>query len=381
MGLQRMRRPTQAAGPPQFVMRELEREHIERYLQQVVGKDVTLLAIVPLGEAPSDGAALKAYGYGKPLRIDYRVAGERRSAVFHTMAPNCFGHEFPSDRAQALLWAHSAYNHLPRHVGSLDVGAFKADGTLASLGSTGEFFQITEYAEGRGYNEDLARLCDGGKLRHLDCDRADALCDYLLEIHSRPGPDPGLYTRRIRELLGHGECIMGLIDSFPHHPAVPASVLEEIERLCVQWRWKIKGLQHRLRQVHGDFHPWNILFSDGTEFRVLDRSRGEWGDPADDVTCITANYLFFSLRRSDRLEGPLGALFANFWRRYLSGSGSREILSVAAPFFAFRGLVLASPVWYPQLSDSIRSKILRFVINVLRQDAFDPSEVNRYLES
>ena len=144
---------------------------------------------------------------------------------------------------------------------------------------------------------------------------------------------------------------------------------------------KIKGLQHRLRQVHGDFHPWNILFGDGTEFRLLDRSRGEFGDPADDVTCITANYLFFSLRRSGRVEGPLGALFANFWRRYLAGTGSREMLAVAAPFYAFRGLVLASPVWYPQLSDSLRSKILRFVVNVLREDAFDPSQVNTYLES
>ena len=35
--------------------------------------------------------------------------------------------------------------------------------------------------------------------------------------------------------------------------------------------------------MHGDFHPWNLLFREGVEFSVLDRSRGEWGEPADDV--------------------------------------------------------------------------------------------------
>ena len=53
------------------------------------------------------------------------------------------------------------------------------------------------------------------ELRPLDLERADALCDYLVEIHRVAGPDPGLYVRRIRELLGHGECIFGVDDSYP----------------------------------------------------------------------------------------------------------------------------------------------------------------------
>src|SRR5204863_869916 len=122
-----------------------------------------------------------------------------------------------------------------------------------------------------------------------------------------------------------------------------------IEQQCVRWRWKLKGRTHRLRQVHGDFHPWNILFGRETEVRVLDRSRGEWGDTADDVASITANYVFFSLQRSRRLEGALETLFSRFWDRYLSRTQDRELLEVVAPFFAFRGLVIASPVWYPTL--------------------------------
>jgi aminoglycoside phosphotransferase family enzyme len=146
----------------------------------------------------------------------------------------------------------------------------------------------------------------------------------------------------------------------------------------VKWRWKLKPVTHRLRQIHGDFYPWNILFGDGTDFRVLDRSRGEFGDPADDVTCITSNFLFFSLQRHGRLAGVLEALFQRFWERYLAKSGDVEILRVTAPFFAFRGLVMASPLWYPALPDSVRQKLLAFVFTVLTEDDFDPQEVNHY---
>jgi aminoglycoside phosphotransferase family enzyme len=133
-----------------------------------------------------------------------------------------------------------------------------------------------------------------------------------------------------------------------------------------------------LRQIHGDFHPWNILFRSGVDFRLLDRSRGEYGDPADDVTCLTLNYFFFSLQRSGRLEGSLETLFLRFWERYLKKSGDREILRVVAPFYAFRGLVIASPVWYPTLSDAVRRRILAFVLAVLESESFDPSQVNTY---
>jgi hypothetical protein len=350
---------------------------MERYLGGLLGKKVQVLGLTLLGET-GDGD-LKAYGYGTPIRIDYQPAGEAcRSAVFHTMSANRFGHEHMPDRAQILLWQHQAFNRLPRHVRSLDVGAFQFDGSLISAGRAEEFCLLTEYAQGIPYAKDLERVLSTRVLSDLDLARTDALCDYLVQIHKTPGPEPALYTRRIRELVGHGECIMGLTDSYPPHALFPATLLEEIEHQCVRWRWKLKPLTHRLRQVHGDFHPWNILFQEGVEFGVLDRSRGEWGEPADDVTCLSLNYLFFSLQCSGRFEDPWKILFERFWTRYLEKSGDREILKVAAPFFAFRGLVLASPVWYPALSGDIRGKLLAFVQAVLAKDEFDPAMAGAY---
>jgi Phosphotransferase enzyme family len=358
-------------------MAELTTDQIEAYLKAIVDPATRVLAVALLGKPR--GNEIKWYGYGKPLLIDYDVRGDRRRAVLHTVSPGPFGHEHMSDRAQGLLWDHSSFNRLPNHIHSIDVGAFRSDGTTVSLGDAEEFFLLTEYAEGRGYFEDFIRMRDDASLNDRDLARADALCDYLVAIHRVEGGDPGLYSRRIRELVGHAECIMGLIDTYPDRPdIVSRKILQEIEEHSIRWRWRLKDRTHRLRQVHGDFHPWNILFQEDTRFCLLDRSRGEWGEPADDVTCLTMNYVFFSLQRAGRLEGNFETLFRRFWERYLENSADSEILQVAAPFFAFRGLVMAHPVWYPNLGQDVRRKLFNFMQAVLTGDAFDPGKVNQY---
>jgi hypothetical protein len=352
---------------------------LERYLRSIDGSCVRILNLKVLGDTGERD--LKGYGYGTPVLIDYEENGARRRAVLHTVSAGPFGHEHMSDRAQMLLWDHSSFNRLPRHLRSIDVGAFRRNGSAVSLGDAEEFFVLTEYAQGRPYVEDLFRVRDGRPLADMDLARADALCDYLADIHSVRGGDSGLYVRRIRELIGHSECVMGLIDSYPASDSIlDRQTLMDLEFQCVQWRWRLKDGAHRLRQVHGDFHPWNILFREGVDFSLLDRSRGEWGDAADDVTCLTMNYLFFSLQQCGRLNGGFERLFRRFWDRYLDKSGDMEMLRVAAPFFAFRGLVMAHPVWYPNLAPDVRRKLLSFMRVILQQDAFDPAEVNRYCE-
>ncbi|MDI6689363.1 MAG: hypothetical protein QME54_02960 [Actinomycetota bacterium] len=120
---------------------------------------------------------------------------------------------------------------------------------------------------------------------------------------------------------------MGLIDSYPGDwHFIAEDFFQKVEVKCIDWRWRIKDKGYRLSRVHGDFHPWNVLFQSGLDFWVLDRSL------------------------------------------------------VCQPFYAWRALVIASPIWYPNLTDDVRKKLFNFIINVLDFEKFDIHNVNSYFE-
>ena len=114
------------------------------------------------------------------------------------MRPGPFGHEHMADRAQVLLWSNQAFRRLPRHVRSLDVGGFRSDGTMISLGDVEEFFLLTEYAEGEGYFRDLEQLRDTGILRDSIWIAPTRCAIISVEIHSKsatiPGCTPGAFA-------------------------------------------------------------------------------------------------------------------------------------------------------------------------------------------
>ncbi|MDD1739907.1 MAG: phosphotransferase [Methanothrix sp.] len=348
---------------------DLKRANLEAYLKGIYGRDLTLTSTRKMGETIATTEDVKGFGYGSPLLVEYEAKGKKGSAVISSMrVQRGFGHDHFSDRARIMIWQNSAFNNLPKHVRSLDVGYFTEKGKLVSAGNAREYFLLMEKIEGKEYFFDLERVKDDGAT-DLDYDRVIALSDYLAEIHAAKGDCPPLYLRKIRETVGDGECIFGILDDYPDNPSfLEANELQEIEKICVEWRWLLRGKAHRLCQVHGDFHPWNIMFRDGADFSVLDRSRGEWGEAA-----------FYSVQKSLRLTGDLKDLFELFFENYLEKTGDEELLEVIAPFFAFRAVVVASPTWYPLLSDDVRRAIFNFLERVLASKKFNYRDVNSYL--
>jgi len=359
---------------------DLKREQVEAYLQSLYGEDIDLISMRRMGETIPTTGDVKGFGYGSPLLLEYRRGDDQGSAVLSTMRVQYgFGHDHFSDRAQVLIWQHSAFGKLPEHVRSLDVGYFNSQGKLVSCGEAQEYFLLMERVDGSEYFYDLERIKEEG-VSDLDLQRTEALSSYLAKIHKVKRDCPSLWQRKIRDIVGHGECIMGILDDYPESPAfLDPNELCEIEKRCVEWRWKLRGMTDRLCQVHGDFHPWNVMFGEGSGFTVLDRSRGEWGEAADDITAMTMNYIFYSVQKSRHLSGGLKDLFELFFQNYMEKTGDEDLLKVIAPFFAFRAVVVASPTWYPLLSDDVRRTLFNFLENVLNDDEFDYMILNNYM--
>ncbi len=332
-----------------------------------------LLAVVPLGvDTQESSRAQKGAGYGQPLRLELAVGAERKILVLHTATSNEFGHDRRADRAAEMLLAFDTVNAVPRHVRVLDVGAYLESGGFLSLRSTGEFYCVTSWAEGRPYAEDLRRIAEVASASDRDHARMVTLARHLAELHSESKRDPVAHRRAVRDLFGSGEGIFGIIDGYPPNtPGAPQARLDALERLALEYRPRLRARPGRLTRVHGDYHPWNLVFDEEDRLTALDASRGCLGDPADDVTCLAINYLFFGVLASGAARSAFLRLFRSFFDEYFAARSDPELLEAAPPYLAWRALVLASPRWYPDVTEAERDRLLGFVESTLRARRLD----------
>lgn len=343
-------------------------DRVEAYLRTHGHTEARLIGLRPIGASDQ---GIKAHGYGRPLVAAFQERGRKHEIVVRTMGVDPFGHDRRADRFDSLALAYDGFHRYPKHVRAIDFGAIAPDGTLLSIGD-GEPFLITEYAEGELYARDLEAMAAMSVATPIDIERAEALAEYLAALHAEKA-DEDQRRRAIRDLVGHGEGIFGLIDSYrPNDLIATPARLKAIEHRVVDWRWRLRELPDRSRRTHGDFHPFNILFRNGTDFSVLDASRGGAGDPADDVACLSINYLFFALARRGRFDGALREAWDVFFRTYLSRTQDLDLPEVIAPFYAWRALVLASPLWYPDVAPAVRDQLLTFVERLLDGRDFTP---------
>jgi hypothetical protein len=318
----------------------------------------------------------KALGYGQPIKVLIRERdGRSHALVFRTQAANEYGHDRRADRVEGTVLAFDVFPEIPGHVRALDVGLVGADGRLVSLRDAGEPYLVTEWAEGTPYAEDLRRVAREGAARPLDVARCEALAAWLVALHAKKLDDPVGWRRAVRDLLGHGEGIFGIVDGYPPDtPAAPPARLRAIEERCLAWRWRLRGRAGRLARTHGDFHPFNVVFAPGeggTRFTPLDASRGGRGDPADDLTAMSVNYVFFAAEHRAAWARGLGPLWRAFWARWLEATGDRQALEVAPPFLAWRALVVSSPRFYPHLAAPARDLLLRLAERALDAGRLD----------
>lgn len=348
---------------------------VELVHRVVPGAEVTSLR--ELGpDATPGGATAKGFGYGRPVEVQLATPDGPSALVFHTETPNRFGHDRPSDRARDALLAHHDFPLLPRHTRALDVGAIDRRGRLVSLAEADEWYLLTTYAPGHVYADDLRRVAASGALGPTDLARAATLGAYLAGVHATALADEPRYRRAIRDLIGSGEGIYGIVDGYPDDtPAAPRARLRAIERGAARYREALAGRGRRLARTHGDFHPFNVLF-DGEALHVLDASRGAEGDPADDVACMAVNYPFFALGARRAWAPALRPLLREFWGAYQRARPDHELGDVAPPFVAWRALVISNPTFYPAMTPEHRDAMLTLAERALDVGRFDPDLVD-----
>jgi aminoglycoside phosphotransferase (APT) family kinase protein len=347
----------------------INKKSVERYIKKLFGKKALDVRIRKLGSGVQ----------GSGFLIEVKTGEGVRHYVIKGLFPEGLEHDYPADRAGVFLLDLEEFKNLPKHVEAVDVLSEMEDGSIKSIGGGKEYYLLMERAEGRHYFHDLAAFSKKERLDAADIEKIQTMTSYLAKIHSVKKEAKQLHWRKVRDTIGHGECLMGVFDTYPEE-TITYSEMADIEKKCVDWRAKLKPKYKRLCQVHGDFHPGNIWFQNNKDFILLDRSRGPWGDAADDITALTINYIFFSINHYGKLRGPYLEALNLFYDRYVNEIGDTGLFEVVAPFYAFRGVVVANPVFYPDVSPENRRKIVNFVHGVLDDESFKIEKVNEYIK-
>jgi hypothetical protein len=260
--------------------------------------------------------------------VRWERGGKVGEAVLSLMRGDRYGHQDYWDRARVAIFQFETGARMERHVRPLGMGYVDGSGRLVPVRAAREFFIVNEMLPGSDYFLELERIRKEGLTEH-DLELAREFGRWLARVHATRTDEPDRYIRHVRNLIGDCECISVSWTATrtlttPSRPSVQGAgkaahrlALEAARLHAPSGRgpWRLPPLERAGDpRGHGRF-----------EFRVLDRSRGVWGEPAGDVATMALNYALFGLLGGrPRLEGAFLELYLALWREWLERTGDRK---------------------------------------------------------
>lgn len=355
---------------------KIDKKEIKRYLSKRFEGNVKDISVKKLG------SGVLGTGYS----LNFKHNNKDKKLVLKSLFTSNLGKDHFSDRAQSLILAHDSYNQMKNHIRSHDVISLQDSGKLFSLGNPKEFFILMETAQGKDLFNDLEDIKSTGILKEEHKKKIILLSDFLVNIHKKKHKDISLYRRKIRDTIGSGESLLGILDMYPdkeYHKF--ENSWKKIIKISIDY-WSIsRTLVHRLSEIHGDFHPGNLWFKED-KLTILDRARGRFGEPADDISAFIINLIFFSVIKEGSFKGEFKEIFDIFWNNYFKKTKDREMRKILAPYLAFRAAVICNPLFYnddffngKEKAASVREKMINFALNSLQDKEFFPEKIDDYL--
>lgn len=359
------------------------KKEISGQLSELLNKKIDNLEIKKLGKGC----------LGAGYALDFSASGKKQRKILKGLYACHLNSDYPADRAQALILAHQDYGKIPEHIKSLDVWGADKSRKIISLGTTREFFILMDEAKGEDYFNDLKKISKSGKITAKDEKRLKTLARFLAVLHRKRFPKidseqaKSLYKRKIRDTIGCGASIMGILDMYPEKCAwIGGKEILRIVNSTAEYWARDRFLEKRLCQIHGDFHPGNIWFDKSDKLSVLDRARGEYGEAADDLAALSINFVFLSIVYFKKFAEPFKKLADIFFREYFKALPDKRMAEVVQPYFAFRAVIVANPSFYPDNffgskkgAGFVRRKMIKFALNILSAKKVNFGKLGDYL--
>ncbi|MFS8131021.1 MAG: phosphotransferase [Candidatus Dojkabacteria bacterium] len=339
---------------------------IKHYLEDKYGKDITLKEITKLG------SGLVADGY----KVVFINKGVETKIVCRQLRGIGLSRDYLADNVGYLLLQHQISQIHPTHINSIDVVCYGEEVRTVSIDGIENVFQVMEFAEGKSYIEFISKISKEETLSKQQKEIIENISSYMARIHEIKPMQLSdeifkhYYWRHSQDYIG-SEVFMDIMDVWDNDKLLDAQGKTEMMTNLFRIRESLRSEYKRCSMIHSDLHPDNIRVQEDLTIRPLDSARAMWGEPADDLTSMLANFIYFGLKNDGSLKGSYLEAYNLMLNKYIELTQDKDISKHAQLYLPVRLLILAHPDFFSSDTLELKNMLINFAKKILNDSHFD----------